>query len=62
MKLHFASGAGFVLDADSASGDIKSSLPLLMQGSLGKHHQRGTVSGGGPEVKVETASGDIEIQ
>ena len=61
VKLQVPNGAGFNLDAETSSGDIKNSLPLTMQGSLGKHHVRGAVSGGGPELHVETSSGDIQI-
>ncbi len=61
VKLHVPQGTGFTLDADTASGDIQSALPLTVQGSLGKHHLHGTMACGGPEVHVGTASGDIQI-
>ncbi len=61
VKLHVPQGTGFTLDANTASGDIQSSLPLTVGGSLGKHHLHGTVASGGPEVRVGTASGDIQI-
>lgn len=61
VKLHVPAGTSFTLDAEASSGDIATSLPLTMQGSISKHHVHGTVGGGGPEVKVETGSGDIRV-
>ena len=61
VKLHLPQGTGFTLDANTASGDIESSLPITVQGSPGKHHLHGTAASGGPEVRVGTASGDIQI-
>ena len=61
VKLHVAQGAGLRLDASSASGDVHSSLPLASQNNNGKHSLQGQVGSGGPEVRVQTASGDIHI-
>lgn len=61
VKLHLPSGTAFTLDAQVSSGDIETSVPLTMQGSVNKHHVHGTVGGGGPEVRVQTGSGDIRI-
>lgn len=61
VKLHVPQGAGFMLDAGSASGDIETKLPLTVQGGVDRHHLHGSVAGGGPEVRVGTASGDIRI-
>ena len=61
IKLHLTPGAGFQLDASSASGDVHSSLPLASQNNNGKHSLQGQVNGGGPDVRVQTASGDIHV-
>lgn len=61
VKLHLPSNTGFTLNAQAGSGDVESTLPLTMQGSINKHHVYGTISGGGPEVHVTTGSGDIRI-
>jgi hypothetical protein len=54
--------AKFNLNAETGSGSIHSDQPLLMQGSLNRHHVSGTVNGGGPTVRVTTGSGDIAIR
>lgn len=61
VKLHVPNGSGFTLDANVSSGDIQTNLPITMQGGITKHHVRGAVGGGGPEVHVESSSGDIRI-
>lgn len=61
VKLHVPAHAGLTLDAEASSGDIETTLPLTMQGSINKHHVRGVIGGGGPEVRVSTGSGDIRI-
>lgn len=62
VKLQFPGGKGFDLDAQTASGGINVSQPITMQGSLSKHHVQGVVQGGGPTIRIETGSGDIEIR
>jgi DUF4097 and DUF4098 domain-containing protein YvlB len=53
--------AGFTLDASSGSGSVKSDPEMVVQGSFDRHHITGKVNGGGPEVRLETGSGDIRI-
>jgi len=53
--------AGFTLDASTGSGSIHSDAEMVVQGSFDHHHMTGRVHGGGPTVRVETGSGDIEI-
>jgi DUF4097 and DUF4098 domain-containing protein YvlB len=60
--LAVGSASGFNLDVHTSSGSIHSNLPITVQGSLGKHELKGTVKGGGPEVQVATASGDVDIR
>jgi hypothetical protein len=54
--------AHFNLDADTGSGGINVSQPITMQGSLNHHHVSGAVNGGGPTIRANTGSGDIEIK
>ena len=61
VKLHLPAGAGFTLEAGSASGDIRTSMAITVQGGVDRHHVHGTIAGGGPEVRIGTASGDIHI-
>jgi len=53
--------ARFNLDADTGSGSINVSQPITMQGSLNRHHVAGVVNGGGPTIRANTGSGDIQI-
>jgi len=53
--------AGFTLDASTGSGSVKSDPEMVVQGSFDRHHITGKVNGGGPEVRLETGSGDIRI-
>lgn len=62
MRLALGSGGGFNLSVHTGSGSIHSELPITVQGTLGKHELRGSVRGGGPEVEVQTGSGDVEIR
>jgi hypothetical protein len=55
-------GAHFNLDADTGSGSINVSQPMTMQGSLNRHHVSGVVNGGGPTIRANTGSGDIQIK
>lgn len=54
--------ARFNLDADTGSGNISVSQPITMQGSLNRHHITGAVNGGGPTLRANTGSGDIQIR
>jgi DUF4097 and DUF4098 domain-containing protein YvlB len=62
IHLKLASDAGFDLDAHTSSGSISVSQPVTVQGTMGHKELRGKVHGGGVPVKVETGSGNIEIQ
>ena len=54
--------AHFNLDADTGSGTINVAQPITMQGSLNRHHVAGVVNGGGPTIRANTGSGDIQIK
>lgn len=54
-------GAPFLIDAETGSGDVETSVPVSSQGG-DKHHVMGTVGGGGPKVRIETGSGDIRVR
>jgi DUF4097 and DUF4098 domain-containing protein YvlB len=62
VRLKLASAAAFDLDAHTNSGAISISQPVTPQDAPGARELRGKVHGGGVSVKVETDSGDIEIQ
>jgi DUF4097 and DUF4098 domain-containing protein YvlB len=54
--------AHFNLDADTGSGSINVAQPITMQGSLNRHHVSGIVNGGGPTIRANTGSGDIQVK
>jgi Putative adhesin len=54
--------ARFNLDADTGSGSINVAQPITMQGSLNHHHVSGAVNGGGPTIRANTGSGDIQVR
>ncbi len=65
VDLELPSGASFDLDASAGSGSVVVDRPVTMtiQGDLrrAQHEIRGKVSGGGPELRVHTGSGDVRI-
>jgi hypothetical protein len=62
-SIHLGVGnAHFNLDADTGSGSINVAQPITMQGSLNRHHVTGVVNGGGPTIRANTGSGDIQIR
>jgi hypothetical protein len=61
ITMQVSGDAGFTVDAQTGSGDVRTSLPLTVRGPLNKHHVTGTVNGGGPTIRAETGSGDVRI-
>jgi DUF4097 and DUF4098 domain-containing protein YvlB len=49
------------LEASTGSGSISSDHPMNIQVSTDGHKLSGPLNGGGPEVRIETGSGDIHI-
>lgn len=62
LHLNLGPKAHFNLDANTGSGSVHTEQPIAMQGTLDKHHVRGTVNGGGPTLRAGTGSGDIDIR
>ena len=62
IRMNLGSGARFNLNASTGSGTVHTSQPITMQGSIERHHIIGSVNGGGPTLRAETGSGDIEIR
>jgi DUF4097 and DUF4098 domain-containing protein YvlB len=68
-RLHTGSGtvelwtnnAGLTLDASTGSGGIHSDREIVSHGTMDRHHLKGAIGGGGPEVRVETGSGSIRV-
>jgi DUF4097 and DUF4098 domain-containing protein YvlB len=49
------------LDATTGSGKISTALPMAMQTTEDHHRFRAQLNGGGPEVRVQTGSGNIRV-
>ena len=68
-RLHTGSGtvelwtndAGLSLDASSGSGNIHSDRDIVSHGTMDRHHVKGAIGGGGPEVRIGTGSGNIRV-
>jgi len=61
VRLKVPSSASFDLDAHTSSGNISTTRSVTVQGNLGRRELRGKIGGGGVSVRVETGSGNIEI-
>ena len=53
--------APLTLDASTGSGSVTTEHEMTIKGSLDHHHIQGTLNGGGPTIRVQTGSGDIQI-
>jgi beta-lactamase regulating signal transducer with metallopeptidase domain len=61
-NVEFAPGsAPLNLEASTGSGSISSDHPTAIQVSSDGHKMSGQLNGGGPEVHIETGSGDIRL-
>lgn len=61
IHLNVDQGAHFNLNASTGSGGVNVDRPIVMQGSLNKHHVTGSVNGGGPTIRASTGSGAITV-
>jgi DUF4097 and DUF4098 domain-containing protein YvlB len=57
----WAGNTAFTLDASTGSGSVHTDQEMAVQGSFDKHHITGKVHGGGPTVRIETGSGNIQV-
>jgi DUF4097 and DUF4098 domain-containing protein YvlB len=55
-------GQGFSLDASTSSGNLDITPPLTVQGRIDRRRVQGTVHGGGPMLRLSTASGSIAVK
>ena len=53
---------GFTLDATTTSGSLEVAGGLNVEKSPGRRRAQGAVRGGGPAVRLSTASGDIAVR
>ena len=64
VKAAVSKGAAFHLDASTSGGEVDASgLTITIEhGGSGKSSLSGNVNGGGPDLKLHSSGGDIEIQ
>jgi DUF4097 and DUF4098 domain-containing protein YvlB len=62
VQVAVPSEQGFTLDASTASGSLDIAAPLTVQGKIDRRRVQGTVRGGGPTLRLSTASGDIAVR
>ncbi len=61
VVLHVPPTASFRLYAHSRSGDIDAAIPIVMEGTAGKHELRARIGDGKARVEIQTSSGDISL-
>lgn len=61
VHLKLDPNAHFNLNASTGSGGVNVDRPIVMQGSLNKHHVTGSVNGGGPTIRASTGSGSVTV-
>jgi DUF4097 and DUF4098 domain-containing protein YvlB len=49
------------VDAATTNGSINTELPITTTSKAGRHSLRGDLNGGGPELRLRTTNGSIEI-
>lgn len=62
VTLQVSPAASFRLYARSKSGDIDAAIPIMMEGTSGKHELRARIGDGKARVEVETSSGKISLR
>jgi DUF4097 and DUF4098 domain-containing protein YvlB len=49
------------LDARTANGTVNTDLPVTVSGKIKRNHLRGQVGQGGPNLRLSTVNGDINL-
>lgn len=62
IRITLPASEGFRLDANTSSGGIDVGFPVTVSGTIDRRSLRGEVQGGGPLLRIRTASGGISIQ
>jgi hypothetical protein len=63
VTLEVGKSASFTLNASSGSGGIHVDVPITLEHTdFGNFQLKGTVNGGGPDVRISTGSGEIRIR
>jgi DUF4097 and DUF4098 domain-containing protein YvlB len=62
VLLHVPGTANFRFYARTSSGDIDTQIPIVMEGTTGKHELRARIGDGKARVEIETSSGKISLR
>jgi DUF4097 and DUF4098 domain-containing protein YvlB len=62
VVLQVPTDASFRLFARSSSGDIEATIPVVMEGTSGKHEFRARIGDGKARVEVNSSSGNISLK
>lgn len=62
VTLQVPPAASFRLYARSSSGEIDAAIPIVMEGTAGKHELRARIGDGKARVEIETSSGNIALR
>lgn len=62
ITLTLPEGAGADVEARTLNGGISTDFPLTVQGRFGPRSLEGTIGGGGPELRLRTTNGSIELR
>jgi DUF4097 and DUF4098 domain-containing protein YvlB len=62
VRLSLPSNLAANLDIHTGDGHINTDFPVTVQGKYDKSNLRGTINGGGKELKVHTADGSITLE
>lgn len=62
VTLQIPSNASFELYARTGSGDINTQVPIVMEGTAGKHELRARVGDGKARVEIQTSSGSVTLR
>lgn len=62
VELHVPASGNFRFHAQTSSGNIDAGIPIVMEGTTGKHELRARIGDGKGHVEVETSSGNIALR
>lgn len=62
LQVTVAAEQGYTLDASTTSGDLAVAAGVSVEKKPGSRHAHGAVRGGGPTLRLSTASGDIAVK
>ena len=62
ITVELPSGVGADVLASTVNGSIKTDFPLTVRGRWGPREMRGTIGGGGPELRLSTVNGSIRLR